>query len=248
MISTKGKYSLKLGSPFSIPVFLHWSAILGIGLVFAIGFPEIYTMISYVSFLVFMILGIVAHEYGHLLAAEKMGVYASHIHITIVGGFGSVDMTDVSGEMKEFWIAIAGPAISLILGTFILSLSFIYTGISGAEPFSSLASYSGEGSSELFGSLLPWTVEFWILFGAWNIAIMLFNLIPSFPTDGGRIFRSLWSQFVGKKTATKHASFLGVGLGTTLALLGVFSLTLTWILLGGIIAFMALGEYYRVCH
>ncbi len=139
--------------------------------------------------------GLIAHEFGHSLVAQHEGVKVSNITLWIFGGVASLE-SPVPSAASAFRIAIAGPAVSLGLG-----VGFIATGV------------LVEG--------VPRAALLWL--GLMNIALAVFNLIPAFPLDGGRVYQSyLWHKTGSEVEATIAAARLGRILGGFLALLGLF--------------------------
>jgi Zn-dependent protease/CBS domain-containing protein len=147
---------------------------------------------------------VLAHEYGHSLVARRLGVGVERITLFIFGG-----MAHLKGEPKrardEFLIAIAGPLVSLgLAAVFALLLQF--------------------ARSQEVASLEA--VAFWLR--TINFALALFNLIPGFPLDGGRVLRAvLWAATGKLERATRTASRVGQGVAFVFVALGL------WQLLGG---------------
>ena len=120
---------------------------------------------------VFVFLSILAHELGHVYASQKIGIACEKIYLLPIGGVASLE-----GECKtpkhEFWMAIAGPLVSIVLGTYLFCLI-------------ALMNFFGMGNIDHQNPLF--------LIGVINILLGLFNLLPIWPMDGGRIFNAiLW--------------------------------------------------------
>ena len=147
-------------------------------------------------------LSILAHEFGHSVTSQLLGLPVISITLFLFGG-----LARLSGEparpRDEFLIAIAGPAVSVILG-----LSFLLLWI-----------FTGNGS-------VVGEVCFWL--GSINLVLAVFNLIPAFPLDGGHVFRALlWTVFDDLNKATRWSGLVGalfarvlIGMGIALAIFG----------------------------
>lgn len=164
---------------------------------------------------------IALHELGHSLVARAKGCQVREILLLPIGGVAQLDRMPRLPR-DEFQVAIAGPLVSLLL-SILFSLAF-----------------------EVFGRLelarLAYVVErlSWI-----NMVLMLFNLLPSFPMDGGRIFRAWLAPKLGRLEATRIAVKVGRFMAIVFGLVGLF----TWNLFLIVIAFFiyqAAGAEYRM--
>ena len=132
---------------------------------------------------------VLAHELGHSRVAQHYGIPVKSITLFFLGGVAQI-ARDAPRPMIEGLIAIAGPAVSIALGGIFFGLYRLLDGTS--EPVSAL---------------------FYYLFFA-NILVGLFNLIPGFPMDGGRVFRAVvWGIKGDLFKATRAATSLGRGVG-----------------------------------
>jgi Zn-dependent protease/predicted transcriptional regulator len=148
---------------------------------------------------VFFFASVLAHELAHSLVAKSRHIPVDSITLFLFGGVSSIEQEPKS-PFEEFIIAIVGPLTSFILGGAFLALalgSLVSPGVI-LNPTAALAS-----------RLSPLdTVAIWL--GSINILLGLFNLIPGFPLDGGRVLRSiLWAIRDDVVWATRWASFAG---------------------------------------
>jgi len=145
---------------------------------------------------------VVAHELSHALVARRFGVEMRGITLFLFGGVA--EMADEPPSPKaEFWVAIAGPIASLVLG----GLFFVAAGALTLPP-------------EVAGVLA--------YLATINVLLAVFNLVPAFPLDGGRILRSvLWRWKDSLRWATRVTSAIGAGFGFVLIGLGVVLLVTT---------------------
>ncbi len=191
-------FKLVLGRIAGIKVAVHWSFFL---LLPYLAYSSISSDGSFVNFLILtasvllVFVCVLLHEFGHALAARRYGIGTRDITLTPIGGIAQIErMPDK--PMQEFVVAIAGPlvnvAIALVLTPIILLTDDVFvwpwTGIIG-QP----------GIAGFF---------FYI-----NVMLVLFNMLPAFPMDGGRILRSLLSIRLKDYTATRIASIMGIVIG-----------------------------------
>ena len=157
-----------------------------------------------------LFLSIVFHELWHSLVARKFGLNMRGITLFLFGGVS--EMTDEPPSSKaEFFLAIAGPASSVVLAAIFLTASYLLGGI-----FFAPLHLARDG-----GSQTPVNVVLSYL-GVLNIILAVFNLIPAYPLDGGRVLRSvLWGAWNDLRRATRTAASVGAGLGAGLMFLGV---------------------------
>lgn len=154
---------------------------------------------------------ILAHELAHSLVARSQGIPVRSITLFIFGGVSNIQR-DPPSPRAEFLITIVGPATSIILGVVFLVLS----GVSGALGSLGLGNPSGPISS-----LDPLsTLLFWL--GPVNIALGIFNMVPGFPLDGGRVLRSiLWAASSSLRRSTQWASWVGQAVAWLMIFLGI---------------------------
>ncbi len=216
--------NIRVGSLFGIPFYVNPSWFLVLGLVtFDFGssladiFPGLGAILPLLLgfFAALLLFGsVLAHELGHSLVAIKQGIEVKSITLFLFGGLASLEKeSETPGE--AFWVAIAGPAVSIFLFALFTAIG-IFTNISGP-----LASIVG-------------------LLASINLILALFNLIPGLPLDGGNILKSLvWkitgNPYKGVVFASRVGQFVGwiaVGLGL-LAIAGISNIGSFWTLLIG---------------
>jgi Zn-dependent protease len=155
---------------------------------------------------------ILAHEYGHSLVARDLyGVRVHHITLFIFGGVAALE-DEPPKPSAEFWITIAGPLVSLLLG-----IAFLAAGYWRAPQLWETFNYGIEPTS----APPPSALVFWVL-GLSNVALAVFNMIPGFPLDGGRVFRAmLWALTGNLLRATRWVAAVSRVMAFALAGYGV---------------------------
>lgn len=187
-------------------------------------FPHYYEGFSNSTYWVMGILGalglfmsIIFHELSHSLVARKFGLPMKGITLFIFGGVA--EMTEEPQSPKvEFFMAIAGPISSIVLGLGLFAVRFLGEGLGWSKPVLGVISYL---------ALI-------------NLILAGFNLLPAFPLDGGRVLRSvLWGMKDNLKWATRIASSIGSAFGIVLILIGALSVFMGnlvggvwWVLIG----------------
>jgi Zn-dependent protease len=162
--------------------------------------------------LVLLVFGcVLIHEFGHAFMARQHGVRVHEVSLSAVGGVAR--MEQLPGESRaEMLIALAGPAANLALVTALTPIVLLVGVVSG---FASLEDYALTVFSPSLAGL------FTTLLYA-NVLIILFNMLPAFPMDGGRVFRAALSPVVGRDAATRVAVIVGEVFAATLLVFSLF--------------------------
>lgn len=151
------------------------------------------------------------HELGHALAAQRYGVSVREIVLLPLGGVALLGRMP-RNPRQELIIALAGPLVNVIIA----GLLFLVIGLSGnAMLLDSSSIFQGRIGSPSPGALLVW------LFNA-NIMLVLFNMIPAFPLDGGRVLRAVLAMFLASRQATRIASLVGQTFAVFFGIIGLF--------------------------
>jgi Zn-dependent protease len=188
--------SYKIATIMGIPIKLHISLIiLLIMLVEEIG------LLNGALIAAGLLISIVLHELGHSFVAIRKGCRVREITLMFMGGAAVMESMPTR-PMGEFLMAIAGPAVSLVLG-----VSGIYAG-----------HYLPRSVSSLFGINIIQSL------GYINLSLLVFNLLPSFPMDGGRVFRAALTPKLGRLKATLIAARLGQFMAICFGMIGLFGI------------------------
>ena len=201
------RWQWKLGTFAGIDVFVHATFLLLIGWIgysYWLQYGTIAKVVEGILFILALFLCVVLHEYGHALTARKYGVKTRDITLYPIGGVARLErMPDK--PIEELWVALMGPAVNVVIA----AILFVYLYLSrGSAPVTDLTVASG---------------SFLVRLMAVNISLVVFNLIPAFPMDGGRVLRALLAMRMDYVRATQIAANIGQGLAFLLGLFGLFN-------------------------
>lgn len=151
---------------------------------------------------------VLAHELGHSVVARAHGLPVRNITLFLLGGVANIQREPPTPK-TEFLVAAAGPVVSLLIGAAMTTVAAGNLAINGS------------GTGPLADRLSPAsTLLFWL--GSINIILALFNMIPGFPLDGGRVLRSiLWAITKNLRLATRLASWIGQAVAYIMVIAGV---------------------------
>jgi Zn-dependent protease len=194
--------SWKIGSAFGIGIYVHWSLLFLLGLPVVGNLSSASGIVYRLSVLTAVLACLVLHELGHALTARQFGIRTHDITLYAIGGIARLErMSEKAWE--EFWIAIAGPAVNVVLAGFLFAaLAFL-----GGPLDLGMGSAAGQMLFEL---------------ACVNIMLVVFNLLPIFPMDGGRIFRAFLTPFFGSLRATGVAAAVGGVLALLIGTVGAY--------------------------
>ena len=205
----------EIGRVFGVPIRLDWSLII-LALYFAL-FSGSLVVGVVTSFL--LMLSVALHELGHTYTALKFGCRVHDITLMLIGGRAS--LLDMPREpWKEFVLAASGPLVSAVLWL-------------GARRLAPLA-----GGSPVLVSIL-------LYMALVNKMLLLFNLLPAFPMDGGRMFRALLARRMGRLRATFIASRVGRVAAVLFGIAGIFRFDI-FLFLIAVFIYQTAGMEYRM--
>ncbi|WP_340202275.1 site-2 protease family protein [Ascidiimonas sp. W6] len=202
---------LKLGKVSDIRIEVHWTFIF---LIVWIVFLElnrggtIHTILTNILFILILFTCVVLHELGHALTAKNFNIKTEKITLLPIGGVASLEkMPEKPSE--ELKVAIAGPLVNLAIALVLLIVFPIekYFNLSPDKLIEFVS--SGSFDSFIFNMLLA------------NLVLIVFNLIPAFPMDGGRVLRALLAMRMKRSKATEIAAGLGQILAVLFFILGI---------------------------
>ncbi|MEX2574463.1 MAG: site-2 protease family protein [Balneolaceae bacterium] len=204
--------SLNLGKIAGIKVQIHWTFWLLILFVIFFSLSGDGTAMDIfwsTGFILVLFACVVLHEFGHALTAKRYGVGTRSITLLPIGGVASLNKMPEDPK-AEFMVAIAGPAVNIAIA-FLLYLAVPMETFLNQDP--------GTLENEL-STITRQNFLFYLFFA--NTALVLFNMLPAFPLDGGRMLRALLSVKMGRVQATRTAAMLGKFLALGLFLTGLY--------------------------
>jgi Zn-dependent protease len=157
-----------------------------------------------VLFIVLLFACVLLHELGHALTANAFGIHTADITLLPIGGVARLERIPTEPR-QELLIAIAGPLVNVVIAAVLI---FYLNQRADASDF-------GDFNSPRVGMLSK--------LASVNIGLVLFNLIPAFPMDGGRVLRALLAMRMNYVRATEIAAKIGQGIAIFLGIIGLFS-------------------------
>lgn len=202
--------AFRIGRFFGIDVKVHWTFFLLLAWVAGgqwMAGGNLAAMLANVLLVLAVFVCVVAHEYGHALAAKRYGIDTQDITLLPIGGVAR--LRDMPAEpFREFVVAVAGPAVNVVIA-FALALGLFGLGFPLIPEAVSIGG--------------PETVSFWQNLLYVNVFLVLFNAIPAFPMDGGRVLRALLASQMSRVRATDIAAGVGQTLAVGFGLLGLLA-------------------------
>jgi Zn-dependent protease/CBS domain-containing protein len=201
------KWQWKIARIAGIDVYMHATFLLLIGWVAFAYWTEqqsLAAVLSGVFFILLLFVFVVMHEYGHALTARKYSIKTRDITLYPIGGVARLERMPEK-PIEELWVALAGPAVNVVAAIVL----FGYLVVSGTfQPLTSLSISTGSLIERLM------VVNLWLV---------LFNLIPAFPMDGGRVLRALLGLRLEYVKATQIAANVGQAFAFLFGLIGLFT-------------------------
>lgn len=207
-MQAQDSWSLRIATISGIPIRLHftflllviWFAVMGIGRG---------SGASQVLFLLGIFLCVALHELGHSIVAQRYGYGVRDIVLYPIGGVAAIEGTP--RPRHEFWIALAGPAVNVVIALLLWGYITLVNDVPFVKQLPTVQ--AGQG-----GAIRGDAVSL-LLFA--NIMLVVFNMLPAFPMDGGRVLRSVLALKLGRTKATRIAAFVGQAIAVLLGLYGL---------------------------
>lgn len=216
--------SLRVGQAFGIPIYIHWSILL---LPLIVIFRNEGGLNSSVFWEIGLILSlftcVLLHELGHALSAKRYGVKTQDIILSVIGGVARLRNLPKK-PIQELIIAAAGPAVNIVIAIIVAVLLLI------------IDQFHFPTEDTITGNNF-----FFFLFAA-NLILVVFNLIPAFPMDGGRMLRAVLSMKLNRVKATKIAVYIGYALAVAFIGIAIFLESYNLIIISVFVVISATSE------
>src|SRR5687767_13401948 len=201
--------SFKIGRFSGIDVKVHWTFLLLLAFFAFLGYQTSGSLagaLTATAVIVALFICVLLHEFGHSLVAQRLGLGIHSITLLPLGGVSNLESLPEkpSDEVK---ITLAGPLVNVVLAPIFVALGLLF----GAVPRMPTDLLMGIGS----------VGQFFVYLGYLNVVLAVFNLIPAFPLDGGRILRALLATRLGAVRATDISSAVGQLFAVAFFLIGL---------------------------
>ena len=203
---------------FGIDIKIHWSFVLILAwgaLIYGVGpagllVGGLYGALTFVLLFVCVTL----HELGHALAARRYGIGTRSILLLPIGGVANLERMPEKPR-QELVIAIAGPLVNVVIFILLLPLVLLINSNGAGDLLSGRAAVNNISA--------PGIVNLLTFLVAMNVMLVIFNLLPAFPMDGGRVLRAFLAMFMPYRAATRTAVLVGRLMAVGFAMFGILS-------------------------
>ncbi len=200
------KWSWKLGEFRGIGVYMHATFLILVAFIVLSHWTEGHSLgktLEGVGFILALFGCVVLHEFGHALMAARYGIKTRDITLLPIGGVARLERMPEE-PLQELWVALAGPAVNLVIAALLFAwLRFT----NGFAPVEQLTVTGG-----------PFLERLMVV----NVSLLIFNMLPAFPMDGGRVLRALLATRLEYARATQIAASIGQAMALVFAFLGFF--------------------------
>jgi stage IV sporulation protein FB len=198
-------WSLNIGKVAGTVVRIHLTFLLFLAWIFFVSYAEGGAATAWYSlaFMVLLFLCVLLHEFGHIFAARAFGVRTPYVTLLPIGGVAQLERIPEE-PWEEFLVAVAGPAVNIVIAA-------VLVWVFGASPdIKSLTAIKNSAAGIIDGLAVV------------NVSLVLFNMIPAFPMDGGRVLRAALAARLGYVRATEVAAAIGQFVAFALGFIGLF--------------------------
>lgn len=213
------KWSLSLGKIAGIRISIHWTFLILMGWIFIMQFQsghDVRQSILAVILILALFGCVTLHELGHALAAKRFHIMTKSITLLPIGGVAQMEKLPEKPS-QELLVALAGPFVNVVIAVIL----YVWFAAIDQVPFplqkETLENLGGMG--------------FWYNLWMANLVLAVFNLIPAFPMDGGRVLRALLSFAYSRERATRIAASIGQFLAILFVFFGIFY-NFWWVFIG----------------
>jgi Zn-dependent protease/CBS domain-containing protein len=211
--STGSRWSFQVATLLGIPIRVHVTFLVLLVWFATMAAATSRDVRSELAFVLGVFGCVVLHELGHAAMAKRFGVRTREIVLYPIGGVARLER--MPGGVAELLIALAGPAVNVVL----VALGAAVLVLRGIPPSLTMA-FPWEGAG--LGQKLLWA----------NLMLVLFNMIPAFPMDGGRVLRGLLSIGLGQDRATQIAALVGQAFAALFVVMGLWTAQFLLVFIG----------------
>jgi Zn-dependent protease len=213
--------SFTIARLFGIPIRIHFTFFLLLGFLGWLVAQQSGNVVLELAFILTLFGCVLLHELGHALTARAYGIRTVDITLYPIGGIARLN--SMGKPNQEFWIALAGPMVNIVIAALLWIGMVVMVGRPPAlGPF-----FTDDFVQRVFIA---------------NVLLAAFNLLPAFPMDGGRILRAILAQRLGVARGTRIAATVGQGFAVLFGIIGLLSLNLFLIVIAFFLFIGASGE------
>lgn len=201
------KSSWRIGRIAGIDVHLHFTFLILLGWVALSHYLQRQNWqdaLSGLAFIIALFTIVVLHELGHALTARRFGIRTRDITLLPIGGVARLERIPEKPR-QELLVALAGPAVNVVLAGLLFAVLIVGSELSAAKDVKLVGGH--------FLAKLMWI----------NVSLAVFNLVPAFPMDGGRVLRAVLAMRMDYTRATSIAASIGQGLAWVFGFIGLFT-------------------------
>lgn len=207
------QWSLKLGEVAGIGIYVHWTfslLLIWIAMIHLGNDGSWLPVLRGVVLILAVFTCVVLHELGHALTARRFHIQTRDITLLPIGGVARLEKMPEDPK-QELLVALAGPAVNVVIAAVLLGVLVI---MGGLAPLQKAFSVTG-----------PFLLQLMVI----NIILVVFNVLPAFPMDGGRALRAILAMRMDYVSATEAAARAGQGMAILFGIIGI--MTMHWVLL-----------------
>ena len=199
-------WSVNIGSIAGTAIRIHFTFLLFLAWIFVASWASGGPAAAWdgLAFMLLLFACVLAHEFGHIFTARAFGVPTPDVTLLPIGGVARLARIP-DKPIEEFLVAIAGPLVNVAIALALMILAGAHVSV-----------------GDLYAVESPHTSMIDRL-AAVNLFLAVFNMIPAFPMDGGRVLRAILASRMGYVRATEIAAFVGQGVAFALGFIGLFA-------------------------